>query len=219
MITMEGSDSADDATRRTLLRTLAATGLAGVGVVTATGSSLAQSSEQGQGRGPGQGKGRGQGRGRGEGRCQLDGNFKKIKRDIKRDGTIVDDCEAVTKPDIGDEVTFTGRITVTAINLTDDDELTLSGRLKGKLTGDQSEKVDVRFDDVSLGGLRRIFRVYPTTDPEDCPLVELDISQLFDEVLGLEIDTETVEIDIVELFGEENLISDLLCSVARRFSP
>lgn len=218
MSMMEGSDSADDATRRTLLRTLAATGLVGTGVATATGSSLAQSSGQGQGRGPGQGKGRGQGRGRGEGRCQLDGNFKKIKRDIRRDGTIVDECEAVTKPDIGDEVTFTGRITVTAINLTDD-ELTLSGRLKGKLTGDQSEKVDVRFDDVSLGGLRRVFRVYPTTGPEDCPLVELDISQLFDEVLGLEIDTETVEINIVELFGEDNLISDLLCSVARRFSP
>lgn len=215
---MEGPDSADDATRRTLLRTLAATGLAGTGIAATTGSSLAQSSEQSQGRGQSQGQGRGRGQGRrGEGRCQFDEDFKRFRHPIKRDGTIVDECEAVTKPDIGDEVTFTGRITITDIELTD--EVTLSGRLKGKLIGDRPEKIDVRFDDVSLGAFRRIFRVYPTNDSEDCPRIEVSIGRLFREVLGLELDTATVELDIVEIFGEDNLISDLLCSVARRFSP
>lgn len=116
-------------------------------------------------------------------------------------------------------MTFDGQITVTAIDLTNGNELTLSGRLKGNLKGQRSKRIDVRFEDVVLGSLWSIFTIQPVSDPENCPIVELKIGRLFREVLGMEIDTETVELDIVAIFGEDNLICDFLCSVARRFSP
>lgn len=217
---MKGSDSADDETRRTLLRTLAATGLTGAAIGATAGSSVADDAGQGRGRGnEGQGQGRGQDGHPGEGCGRFDGRFKKFKRPITRDGTIVDECEELDKAEPGDEVTFKGSITVTAVNLTDANQLTLSGRLKGKLTGDQSEKIDVRFEDVSLGSIRSLFTVHPTSDSDECPLVELNVGRLFREVLGMELETETVELDIVAIFGEDNLISEFLCSVARRFAP
>lgn len=214
---MKEPDSADDSTRRTLLRMLAATGLTGAGITATAGSSVADS-DRGQGRGN-QGQGRGRGRGRGKGHGRFNENFKEFKRNIERGGKIVDECEEVTKHEPGDEVTFKGQITVTAIDLTNSNELTLSGRLKGNLKGRRSERINVRFKDVALGSLRSIFTIQPVSDPEDCPIVELDIGRLFREILGMEIDTETVELDIVAIFGEDNLIGDFLCSVARRFSP
>lgn len=211
---MKKPDSADDSTRRTLLRMLAATGLAGAGITAAAGSSVGDS-HQGQGRGN-QGQGRGKGRGKGHGRFNK--NFEEFKRDIEREGKIVDGCEEVTKHKPGDKVTFKGQITVTTIDLTNGNELTLSGRLKGNLKGRPSERIDVRFEDVALGSLRSIFTIQPVSDPDECPLVEFNIGRLFREVLGMELETETVELDIVAVFGEDNLISDFLCSVARRFA-
>lgn len=216
---MKEIDSSDDSTRRTLLRMLAATGLTGAGIAATAGSSVADS-DRGQGRGnQGQGRGRGRGRGRGKGHGRFNENFEEFKRDIERDGMIVDECEEVTKHEPGDEVTFKGQIRVTAIDLTNGNELTLSGRLKGNLKGRRSERINVRFEDVALGSLRHIFTIQPVSDPEDCPIVELNIGRLFREVLGMEINTETVELDIVAIFGEDNLIGAFLCSVARRFSP
>lgn len=216
---MKGPDIADDETRRTVLKTLAATGVAGTGIAATAGSSMADSEkEEDHGE---KDDDHGKGEGQGEGCGQLNRDFKRFKREVKRDGKIVDECDEISDAEMGDEVTFKGHFTITAVNLNDADELLLSGRIKGKLTGfsDGPEKIDARFDNVSLGRLREIFTVHPVDDEEECPIVDFHIGRLFRQVLGIELATETIEIDIIAIFGEDNIVSDILCSIARRFSP
>lgn len=215
---MQRPDDTDDATRRTLLRTLAATGLTGAGIVATTGSSGAQDSDPGRGQGRDQGRDRGQGKKRDDDQGKFIGNFQRFRRRITRDGEIVEECETVTRFEIGDEVTFDGKITLTGINITDTNELTVSGRLQGRLSDNRSEGVNETFDNISLGPVRTIFTILPSEEPEDCPIIELDIGRLFLEVLGLQLTTETVEIDLVAILGENNLLSDLLCTSLERLS-
>lgn len=213
---MEGLDSNNDATRRTLLRVLAAAGLTGTGIAGATGSAAAHSSDHKKGHGKKRGKGHGKKRRKGRGK--FDEHCRLFKCDVKRRGKIEEECDAVDRCEVGEEVVFDGTLTITGVELSDTNEVLVSGRLQGTLEGDESEKIDGPFEDVSLGTLQEIFTVRPADDPEDCPILEINIGGLCLELLGLQVQLETIEIDPVGILGEDNLVSDLVCDLLRRLS-
>lgn len=213
---MEGPDSINDATRRTLLRVLAAAGLTGAGIAGTSGSAAAHSSDHKKGHGKKRGKGHGKKRRRGRGK--FDKHCRRFKCDVDRDGEIVEECDAVDRCEVGEEVVFDGTLTITGIELSDTNEVLVSGRLEGTLEGEESEEIDETFEDVSLGTLQEIFTVRPADDPEDCPILEINIGGLCLEILGLQVQLETIEIDPVGIFGEDNLVSDLICDLLRRLS-
>lgn len=220
MMDMKGSDNDDDATRRTLLRVLAAAGLTGVGIAGTSGSAAAHESKHKKRHGKKDCKGRhgGRRRKRGRGRGRFDKHHRRFKCHVERDGEIVEECEAVDECEVGEDVVFDGTLTITGVELSDTNEVLVSGQLQGTLEGDESEEIDESFDDVSLGTLQEIFTVRPADDPEDCPILEINIGGLCLELLGLRVQLETIEIDPVGVFGEDNLVSDLVCDLLRRFS-
>lgn len=220
MMDMEGPDSTDDATRRTLLRVLAAAGLSGAGIVGTSGSAAAHDSRHKKRHGKKGSKGHhgGRRRGRERGRGRFDKDYQYFKCDVERDGELIEECEAVDKCEVGEGVVFEGTLTITGVELSDTNEVLVSGQLQGTLEGEESEEIDETFDDVSLGTLQEIFTVRPADDPEDCPILEINIGGLCLELLGLRVQLETIEIDPVGILGEDNLVSDLVCDLLRRFS-
>ncbi|MFC7008489.1 hypothetical protein [Halalkalicoccus salilacus] len=213
---MEGPDSDNDATRRTLLRVLAAAGLTGAGITGASGSAAAHSTDHKKGHGKKRGKGHGKKRRKGRGK--FDEHCRRFKCHVKRNGKIEEECDAVDRCEVGEEVVFDGTLTITGVELSDTNEVLVSGRLQGTLEGDESEEIDEPFEDVSLGTLQEIFTVRPADDPEDCPILEINIGGLCLEILGLRVQLETIEIDPVGILGEDNLVSDLVCDLLRRLS-
>lgn len=215
---MEEPDSKDDTTRRMLLRVLAAAGLTGAGIAGTSGSAAAHGSKHKKHYGKKGGKGHGHGRRRGRGRGRFNKHCRRFKCDVKRDGKIEEECDAVDRCEVGEEVVFDGTLTITGVELSETNEVLVSGQLQGTLEGDESEEIDETFEDVSLGTLQEIFTVRPVDDPEDCPILEINIGGLCLELLGLRVQLETIEIDPVGIFGEDNLVSDLVCDLLRRLS-
>lgn len=215
---MEGPNNDDNATRRTLLRVLAAAGLTSAGIAGTTGSAAAHESKHKKRHGKKGGKGHHRGRRRGRGRGRFDEHCRRFKCDVKRDGEIEEECDAVDRCEVGEEVVFDGTLTITSVELSDTNEVLVSGQLQGTLEGDESEEIDEPFEDVSLGTLQEIFTVRPADDPEDCPILEINIGGLCLELLGLRVQLETIEIDPVGILGEDNLVSDLVCDLLRRLS-
>lgn len=213
---MEGSEKADDTTRRTLLRALTAAGLTGAGIAGTSGSAAAHSSNHKKYHG--KKRGRGHGRKRGKGHGTFHKGYGYYKCGMKRGGKVVEKCEAVDRCEVGEEVVFKGTLSITDIELSEENEVLVSGRLQGVLEGEESEEVDETFDDVSLGTLQEIFTVRPADDSTDCPILEINIGGLCLELLGLRVQLETIEIDPIAIFGEDNLVSDLVCDLLRRFS-
>lgn len=213
---MEGPDRNDDATRRTLLRVLGAAGFTGTGIAATSGSAAAHNSDHEKDRCDDNDHRHKKGHEKDHGK--FDEDYRRYKCEIKRDGEIVEECDAVDRCEVGDEVTYTGTILITAIELSDDNEVLVSGELQGTVDGDESEEVTESFDDVSLGTLQEIFTVRSTDNPEDCPILEINIGGLCLELLGLQVQLETIEIDPIGIIGEDNLVSDLLCDLLRRLS-
>lgn len=213
---MEGPDRNNDATRRTLLRVLAAAGLTGTGIAATSASAAAHESDRKKDWCDDEDHHHKKGHGKHHGK--FDKDYRRYKCKLKRDGEIVEECDAVGRCEVGDNVTYTGTLLVTAIKLSDDNEVLVSGELQGALDGDGSEEIEETFEDVSIGTLQEIFTVRPADDPEDCPILEINIGGLCLELLGLQVQLETIEVDPVGIIGEDNLVSDLLCDLLRRLS-
>lgn len=217
---MEGPDRNDDATRRTLLRVLAAAGFTGGGIAATSGSTAAHGSDHKKkgGKEKGQHHEEGHKKGHGKGHGKFEKGYRRYKCELKREGKIVKERDGVDHCEVGDTVTYAGTLLVTAVRLSDTNEVLVSGELRGTLEGDASEEIAETFEDVSLGTLQEIFTVRSADDPEDCPIVQINIGGLCLELLGLQIRLETIEIDPVGIIGEDNVVSDLLCDLLRRFS-
>lgn len=208
---MQGSDDTDDGRRRTLLRTLAAVGLAGAGITGTTGPVASHDGDPGRGRDRGQQGDRGRGRrGRGRGQEGFDEDHEEFTCRIEKDGRIVEERDAVGRCEVGDEVTFTGDVTFTAIDVTDANELLVSSRLQGTLAGDSSEEIDESFENVTLGRVGNLLTVRRSADPANLPTLEFDVSGLCLAVLGLQIHVETVLIDVGAIVDGNDLVSDVL---------
>lgn len=53
-------------------------------------------------------------------------------------------------------------------------------------------------------------------EPADCPSLDLDAGEPFRSVLGLELASSIVQVEVVPIAGEENLLGSLLCATAHR---
>lgn len=196
MTDRETETDADGPERRTVLKTLAAAGLAGAGVAGASGSAAAQ---------------------------QGGGGFKRLSFDVTRSGEIVEETDAVDNFDVGDTATFDGELVFTdlAVDQNDagDDVLVASGRLKGELASNPTEQINETFEDLVLGLLEDILDVLSPEEAGECPILELVVGPIFLDLLGLQIETNRIEIDITAVAGEGNLLGNLLCAVANLLNP
>lgn len=189
-MTKDDSNSPDQL-RRTLLKTIAAAGAIGGGVAASTGSAAAQ-----QGRG-----------------------FKRLSFDVERSGTITETTDVVNndKFEVGDEVTFDGELILTELdvqtNEDGDNELVASGRLKGTLSSNPTQQINQTFETV-LGLLQNVLDILSPENTGECPILELVIGPIFLDLLGLQVETNQIEIDITAVAGEGNLLGNLLCAVA-----
>ncbi|MEM4782330.1 MAG: hypothetical protein QXG03_12335 [Halalkalicoccus sp.] len=188
------SDGADSS-RRTVLKTLAAAGLIGTGVAGASGSAAAQQGGQGG------------------------GGFRRLSFDVEREGEIVEATDAVSRFDVGDDATFEGDLVFTDLDVNEDGELVASGRLRGQLSGNPTEQINETFDGLVLGLLEDVLDVLSPENAGECPILELVIEPIFLDLLGLQVETETIELDIRAIAGEGNLLGNLLCAVAGLLDP
>lgn len=196
---------------------LGAAGLTGTGIAATSGSAAAHGSDHEKDRDKDEEHYHHK-KGHGKDHGKFDEGYRRYKCALKRDGEIVEECDAVDRCEVGDVVTYTGTLLITAIELSDDNEVLVSGKLQGTLDGDESEEVEETFEEISLGTLQELFTIRSTADPEDCPILEINIGGLCLELLGLQVQLETIEIDPVAIIGEDNLVSDLLCDLLRCLS-
>jgi len=214
---MTRENDADDSTRRTVLKTLAAAGVAGTGIAGASGSAAAQGQRGGSYRN----------RLRFEGPADL-GDF--------------GETQDVWTLDEGD-ATFDGRLDITGLEIVDQDTaeelafegqdlrepeedenpfyLVASGRLQGALETNPTTQINETFQTViglledAIGLLEGLLDDdNDEDDPEECPILFLDVGPIFLDLLGLQVDVSQIVIDITAVAGEGNLLGNLLCAVA-----
>ncbi len=234
---MTRENDADDSTRRTVLKTLAAAGVAGTGIAGASGSAAAQGQRGGSYRN----------RLRFEGPVVTDEeNFDEDERGEVLDtwtGEFVEDNPLGANA--GEEGTFDGRLDITGLDVVGGDEidfdeqvvdrsededatdlyLVASGRLQGRLSENPTTQINETFD-IVLGLLEEVIQLLEDlledllgddpldTDPGECPILTLDVGPIFLDLLGLQVDLSRIELDITAVAGEGNLLGNLLCAVA-----
>jgi hypothetical protein len=234
---MTRDNEADDSTRRTVLKTLAAAGVAGTGIAGASGSAAAQGQRGGSYRN----------RLRFEGPVVTDEDgFDDDERGDVLDtwtGEFVEDNPLGA--DEGADGTFDGRLDITGLDVVSEDEinfdgeaidpvndndttelyLVASGRLQGRLSENPTTQINETFD-VVLGLLEDVIQLLEDllgdlldTDPGECPILALDVGPIFLDLLGLQVDLSRIELDIVAIAGEGNLLGNLLCAVAGLLDP
>ncbi|ELY60571.1 hypothetical protein C491_04715 [Natronococcus amylolyticus DSM 10524] len=206
---MSNEQTPDD-DRRTVLKTLAATGLAGAGIAGASGSA---SANPGGGGNPGQGN----------------GNVPRLTFDLdEREGEFVDngDDDAENIPNgfrAGEDATFDGELILEDLEIAEvdgDEHLLASGRLRGTLSSNPTEQVNETFDGLDLGGLLDgVLDLLSPGEAGECPVLDLEIEPIFLDLLGLELETETIDLDLTAVAGEGNLVGNLLCAVAGLLDP
>lgn len=179
-----------------MLKTLAATGLAGAGLAGASGSGAAQ---QGGGQGG--------------------GGFRRLRFDVQESGDIVEATDAASRFDVGDEATFDGTLILEDIDVNENEELVASGRLRGTLSGNPTQQINETFENLVLGLLEDILGILQPDSPGECPILTLDIGEIFLDLLGLQVETSEIQIDITAVAGEGNLLGNLLCAVASLLDP
>lgn len=192
-------DNNTDRRRRTVLKTLAAAGIGGAGLAGASGSAAAQ--------GQGQGKGQGQG----------GSNFRRLRFDVERTGTIIDTDAAPAGFEEG-EATFDGELILEDVEINDTGELVASGRLKGTLDQNPTQQINQTFETV-LGLVEDILSILSPDEAGECPILELVIGPIFLDLLGLQLETNTIELDLTAVAGAGNLLGNLLCAVAGLLDP
>ncbi|WP_394741191.1 hypothetical protein [Natronococcus roseus] len=210
------NEQTPDDDRRTVLKTLAATGLAGAGIAGASGSA---SANPGGGGNPGQGNGNpGQG----------NGNVPRLTFDLDERGEEFvdegDDAENIPNGfSAGDDATFDGELILEDLEIAEvdgDEHLLASGRLRGTLSSNPTEQVNETFDGLDLGGLLDgVLELLSPEEAGECPVLDLEIEPIFLDLLGLELETETIDLDLTAVAGEGNLVGNLLCAVAGLLDP
>lgn len=194
-MTKEDESGSPDQLRRTLLKSLAAAGAIGGGVAASTGSAAAKGG----------------------------GSTKKLSFDVERTGTLVEDTDLVSDDfTVGEDATFDGELILEELDLQVNDageeELVASGKLKGTLSQNPTQQINQTFETV-LGLLEDILAILSPDNAGECPILELVIGPIFLDLLGLQIETNTIEINITAVAGEGNLLGNLLCAVASLLDP
>ena len=184
-----------------MLKTLAAAGIAGTGLVGASGSAAAGPPDHAQNpeNPPGQ-----------------SGGGEEQSFDIEREGTFnTGDYEGNVPSAFSseDEATFDGELTLTDFD-TDDGELVAIGELDGELSSNPTEAIEETFE-VALGEVEEVL----DADPGEVSVLDLVIEPIFLDLLGLELETETIDLDLTAVGGEGNLVGNLLIAVVTLLDP
>jgi len=96
------------------------------------------------------------------------------------------------------------------------DDLIASGVAKGTAN---ENRVNEQFSDVNLGSIGEVITVGSSTNgfnaaQEECPILNLDVGAIFLDLLGLQLETSEINIDLTAVAGSGNLLGNLLCAVA-----
>jgi hypothetical protein len=112
----------------------------------------------------------------------------------------------VTDPISGATALFSGTLTINSLTTNSAGDLiiqvgTLTGNLVGALAGGTMAVNE------SLAGL------VLATDPRHCTILHLDLGPIFLDLLGLQVTTNEIVLDITAVAGPGNLLGNLLCSL------
>jgi hypothetical protein len=112
----------------------------------------------------------------------------------------------VTDPVSGATALFSGTLTINSLATNSAGDLiiqagTLTGNLVGALAGGTMAVNE------SLAGL------VLATDPRHCTILHLDLGPIFLDVLGLQVTTNEIVLDITAVAGPGNLLGNLLCAL------
>ena len=102
----------------------------------------------------------------------------------------------------GQTGTFTGTLQITRLALNQAHQLVASGLLSGTSTTGQSVTN------------KRVANIPVTVDPSACTILHLDLGPIFLNLLGLQLTTNEIVIDLSAVPGQGNLLGNLLCAVA-----
>ncbi|QLD88454.1 hypothetical protein HWV07_05165 [Natronomonas salina] len=182
-----------DGRRRTLLKTIVAAGAIGGGGFATTGAAAAK------------------------------GNGSNVNRLVFEDewsGTLAEETDVVDNNafETGEEATFDGKLVIDELDVNEAGELVAAGRLQGRLTQNPTQQINQAFETV-LGLLEDVLGLLSPNSSGECPILELVIQPIFLDLLGLQIETETIAIDITAVAGPGNLLGNLLCAVAGLLDP
>jgi len=111
---------------------------------------------------------------------------------------------AVTDPTLG-AGTFTGLLSITSFSTNSAGDLFANGTLTGVATfaGGVTKTLTA-----ATGGFTNLL-----VDPQDCPILHLDVGPIFLDLLGLQISTNEIVLDITAVAGPGNLLGNLLCAL------
>lgn len=112
----------------------------------------------------------------------------------------------VTDPVSGATALFNGTLTINSLTTNSAGDLiiqvgTLTGNLVGALAGGTMSVNE------SLAGL------VLATDPRHCTILHLDLGPIFLDLLGLQVTTNEIVLDITAVAGPGNLLGNLLCAL------
>lgn len=203
-----GQDSGGigDQKRRSVLKTLAAAGIAGTGIAGASGAAAADPGTKGGG-------------------SELE--------EIEIEETTVYAEESTGTISAGDELgTFSGVLEIEKSYV--DDPVSLAGSDGDALTAVHIEegKLEGTFDSSvsslpsgevkqtwSGSPLAQILDILSPDSTGDCPVLDLELGPLFLDLLGLEVSLSDITLDLTAVAGSENLVGNLLCAVAGLLDP
>jgi len=101
---------------------------------------------------------------------------------------------------------FNGTLTITSFATNAAGQLlangTLSGTLVGTITGGVTQTINETFTNLLV-----------TPDPQSCTILHLDLGPIFLDVLGLQVTTNEIVLDITAVAGPGNLLGNLLCAL------
>lgn len=194
-MTKEDESGTPDQLRRTLLKSLAAAGAIGGGVAASTGSAAAKDG----------------------------GTTKKLSFDVEETAVLGEERDIVKDAfTIGEEATFDGEVILEGLEVQENAEekleLVATGRLKGTLSQNPTQQINQTFETV-LGLLEQVLGLLSPDNAGECPILTLDIGEIFLDLLGLQVETSVIEIDITAVAGPGNLLGNLLCAVAGLLDP
>lgn len=138
------------------------------------------------------------------------------------DGDDLFDDINLTK-DLEDGGTFDGKLDIDQLQLVEGDDgdtdLEIGGKIEGvEETADgTTEEIEEEF--TISGLLDDLLGVLQPDEAGECPILELELEPLFLDVLGLQVETSTIELDVTAVAGEGNLLGNLLCAVAGLLDP
>lgn len=118
------------------------------------------------------------------------------------DGGLAIPVSLPVRDETGARGTFQGTITITEFALNASNQLVASGTIVGQtVIRGVTTTVNETFENLQVTPGRR------------CPILHLDIGPIFLDLLGLEVQTSRIVVDVTAVAGAGNLLGNLLCAL------